>query len=106
MAKRLFKSDRIKTIIKNIATDFRFSNDLGEYALLFYKAETEGAISGKEIDQMVDYVTTGLDELKNELQWRQEYLSENPKMDEIRLLDNMKTIEEEYIDLLAFLKKN
>ncbi|MEA3372834.1 MAG: hypothetical protein U9Q62_04000 [Campylobacterota bacterium] len=40
----------------------------------------------------------------NEIQWRQEYLKENPKTDEIKLLENMKTIEEEYIDLLVFLK--
>lgn len=104
MAKRIFKNDRMKTIIKNIAADFRFSNDLGEYALLFYKAENEGMISGQDIDKMIEYITTGLEELKNEMQWRQEYLQENPKMDEIKLLENMKTIEEEYVDLLKFLQ--
>lgn len=104
MAKRIFKSERIKTIIKNIADDFRFSQEIDEHALLFYKADTEGAISGKEIDDMIYYVTTGLEELKNSIRWRQEYLSENTGMDEIKLLENMKTIEEEYIELLRFLK--
>lgn len=104
MAKRIFKSERIKSIIKNIADDFRFSQEIDEHALLFYKADTEGAISGKDIDDMNYYLTTGLEELKNNIQWRQEYLSENAGMDEIKLLENMKTIEEEYVELQEFLK--
>ncbi|MDX1295115.1 MAG: hypothetical protein R3302_02540 [Sulfurimonadaceae bacterium] len=104
MAKRIIKSERIKTIIKNIAADFRFSNEMGDYALLFYKAETQGVINGKEIDDMIEYVTTGLEELKNNIQWRQEYLADNPGTDEMKMLDNLKTIEEEYVDLLEFLK--
>jgi hypothetical protein len=105
MAKRIIKSERIKTIIKNIAADFRFSNEMGDYALLFYKAETQGVISGKDIDDMVEYVSTGLEELKNNIEWRQEYLAENPNGDEMKMMDNLKTIEEEYVDLLEFLKK-
>ncbi len=104
MAKRIIKSERIKTIIKNIAADFRFSNEMGDYALLFYKAETQGVINGKEIDDMIEYVTTGLEELKNNIQWRQEYLAENAGADEMKMMENLKTIEEEYIDLLEFLK--
>ncbi len=105
MAKRIIKSDRIKQIINNIAEDFRFSSEMGDYALLFYKAETQGVITGKEIDDMIEYVTTGLEELGNDISWRQEYLAENPGTDEVRMLDTMKTIEEEYRDLLEFLKK-
>lgn len=105
MAKRIIKSDRIKAIVKNIAEDFRYSNEVGDYALLFYKAETQGVISGKEIDDMVEYVTTGLAELKNDMEWRQEYLAENPQADEMKMLDTMKSIEEEYEELLEFLKK-
>jgi hypothetical protein len=105
MAKRIIKSDRIKQIIKNIAEDFRFSNEMGDYALLFYKAETQGVITGKEIDDMIEYVTTGLEELNSDIAWRQQYLAENPKTDEMKMLDTMKTIEEEYRDLLEFLKK-
>ena len=105
MAKRIFKSDRIKSIIKNIAEDFRFSGETDDYALLFYRADTQGQISGKEIDEMIEYVETGLAELKNNISWREEYLSENPGADEIKMMDNLKTIEEEYVDLLAFLKK-
>jgi len=105
MAKRIIKDERIKNIIKNIAEDFRFSGEMGDYALLFYKADTEGAVRGKEIDDMIEYVTTGLEELKNNIQWRQEFLSENAEIGEMKMLENLKTIEEEYLDLLAFLKK-
>ena len=61
-------------------------------------------LKGSEIDQMLNYVTTGLEELKDNIQWRQEYLSENTGTDEMKLLDNLKTIEEEYNELLEFLK--
>jgi len=105
MAKRVVKSERIKAIIKNIAEDFRFSGEVSEYALLFYKADTEGVINGSEIDTMVEYVSTGLDELKDSIEWRSEYLDENPRADEMRMLETLKTIEEEYTELLDFLKK-
>lgn len=105
MAKRIFKSDRLKQIIGNIAEDFRFSNEMGDYALLFYKAQSQGMISGNEIDDMIEYVKTGLEELQNDMQWRQQYLAENPGTDEMKMLDTMKTIEEEYRDLLEFLEK-
>lgn len=105
MAKREFKNQRIKDIIKNIAEDFRFSQDVGEYALLFYKADTNGTINGSEIDQMLEYVTTGLDELGKNIEWREEFLKDNAGVDEIKMLKNMKTIEEEYIELREFLKK-
>jgi len=105
MAKREFKNKRIKEIIKNIAEDFRYSNEMGEYALLFYKAHSQGMIQGAEIDQMLEYVTTGLDELSRSIEWRQEFLQENAGIDEMKMLENMKTIEEEYIELQKFLKK-
>lgn len=105
MAKRVFKSDRIKSIINNIAEDFRYSGEASEYALLFYKADTQGQISGSEIDQMIEYVETGLSELKDNIGWREEYLHDNPGADELKMMDTLKTIEEEYLDLLAFLKK-
>jgi len=105
MAKREFKNKRIKEIIKNIAEDFRYSNEMGEYALLFYKAHSQGIIQGAEIDQMLEYVTTGLDELSRSIEWRQEFLQENAGIDEMKMLENMKTIEEEYIELQKFLKK-
>jgi hypothetical protein len=105
MAKREFKSKRLKEIIKNIAEDFRYSNEMGEYALLFYKADTSGVINGADIDKMLEYVTTGLDELTKNIEWREEYLAENAGADEIKMLQNMKTIEEEYLELKAFLNK-
>ena len=104
MAKRIIKEGRIKQVVKNIAEDFRYSGETDDYALLFYKADTQGEINGKEIDEMTEYVTTGLAELKDNIAWRQQYLSENEGADEMKMLDNLKTIEEEYNDLLIFLK--
>lgn len=54
---------------------------------------------------MIEYVETGLIELSNNIAWKQQFLNENDGIDEMKLLDNMKTIKEEYIDLLSFLKK-
>ena len=105
MAKREFKNKRIQEIIKNIADDFRYSQEMGEYALLFYKADTKGMINGVEIDKMLEYVTTGLNELSKNIQWREEFLQENAGVDEIKMLQNMKTIEEEYLELKQFLEK-
>jgi len=105
MAKRVIKDGRIKEIIKNISDDFRFSNEMTDKAMLFYNAESAGVIKGRDIDDMIEYVETGLVELANNIAWKQQFLNENAGIDEMKLLDNMKTIEEEYIDLLAFLKK-
>lgn len=105
MAKREFKNKKIKQIIQNIAKDFRYSNEMGEYALLFYKADSQGMIQGSEIDQMLEYVTTGLEELSKNIQWRQDFLQDNDGVNEMKMLENMKIIEEEYIALRDFLKK-
>lgn len=104
MSKRVIKGERIKAIIHNIAEDFRFSGEMGDFPLLFYKADTEGILRGSEIDQIVEYLTTGLKELQDNIQWRREFLSENPGIDEIRMLDSLSGIEKEYIELLEFLK--
>ena len=106
MAKRIIKDDRIKEIIKNISQDFRHSNELDDYALLFYKYENDDTIRGNDIDKMIEYCTTGLTELHKDLAWRQQYLGENPQMKETQLLENMFTIEQEYKELLAFLQKS
>ena len=52
-----------------------------------------------------EYVTTGLEELERNISWREEFLRENAGIDEIKMLQNMKTIEEEYIELKKFLEK-
>ncbi len=105
MAKRVLKEERIKTIVRNIAEDFRFSHETGDYALLFYRADTEGVIRGADIETMIEYLSTGLDELQQNIEWRREFLSENPGIDEMRMLENLGIIEQEYIDLLEFLRK-
>jgi hypothetical protein len=105
MAKRVIKDERIKIIIKNIAADFRFTQEMSDKAMLFYNAESSGIIKGRDIEDMIEYVETGLLELANNIAWKQQFLNENAGIDEMKLLDNMKTIEEEYIDLLSFLKK-
>lgn len=104
MAKRIIKDERIKAIVHNIAEDFRFSHETGDYALLFYKADTEGLLRGADIEAMIEYLSTGLVELQNNIQWRREFLSENPGVDEMRMLENLGVIEKEYIDLLEFLR--
>jgi len=104
MSKRIIKGERIKAIIHNIAEDFRFSGEMGDFPLLFYKADTEGLLRGAEIEQMVEYLTTGLKELQDNIQWRREFLSENPAIDEIRMLESLGVIEKEYIELLEFLR--
>jgi hypothetical protein len=104
MSKRVIKGDRIKAIIHNIAEDFRFSGEMGDYPLLFYKADTEGILRGAEIDQMVEYLTTGLKELQDNIQWRREFLSENVEIGEIKMLESLGVIEKEYIELLEFLR--
>ena len=103
MSKRIIKGERIKAIIHDIAEDFRFSHETGDYALLFYKADTEGVVKGSDIDKMVEYLTTGLKELRDNMQWRREFLSDNPQMDEVRMLENLGVIEQEYVELLEFL---
>lgn len=104
MSKRVIKGERIKAIIHNIAEDFRFSGEMGDYPLLFYKADTEGVLRGAQIDQMVEYLTTGLAELQDNIQWRREFVLDNPAIDEIRMLDSLSVIEKEYIELLEFLR--
>ena len=105
MAKREFKNKRLKEIVKNIADDFRHSSEMGEYALLFYKADANGIIHGSEIDKMREYVLTGLDELGKNIEWRENFLAENGGVGELRMLQNMKIFEEEYMELQEFLKK-
>jgi hypothetical protein len=108
MAKRVLKKERIIEIVKNIANDFRHSGDVGEYALLFYKADASGTIEGADIDKMIEYAKTGLEEVQKEYQsmeWRSEQLQENPSLDEVKLLGNLKTFEDEYRELLNFLEK-
>lgn len=104
MSKRIIKGERIKAIIHNIAEDFRFSGEMGDFPLLFYKADTEGLLRGAEIEQMVEYLTTGLKELQDNIQWRREFLSENAEIGEIKMLENLSVIEKEYIELLEFLR--
>lgn len=103
MSKRIIKGERIKAIIHDIAEDFRFSHETDDYALLFYKADTEGVVKGSEIDKMVEYLTIGLKELQENMQWRREFLCDNPQIDEMRMLENLGIIEKEYIELLKFL---
>lgn len=104
MSKRIIKEERIKTIVHNIAEDFRFSGEMGNFPLLFYKADTQGILRGAEIDQMIEYLSTGLKELQDNIQWRKEFLSENPAIEEMRMLESLSVIEQEYIELLAFLR--
>ena len=103
MSKRIIKGERIKAIIHDIAQDFRFSNETGDYALLFYNADIQGVVKGAQINKMIEYLTTGLKEIQDNMQWRREFLSDNPQIDEVRMIENLGIIAKEYQELLEFL---
>jgi hypothetical protein len=103
MAKRIIKSERIQEIINNIASDFRYTNEVGSYALLFYKYTQDNTIRANDIDMMLEYVTTSLSELHNAPEWRAQHLQDNPEQKETQVLENMFIIEQEYKELLEFL---
>ena len=103
MAKRIVKDQKVKEAIRNIAEDFRYSNELGDIARMFYTADTEGVVRGGDIEKMKEYVETGLVELKQQIAWKEEFLQENPHADEARIVQNMKAIEEEYTLISEFL---
>jgi len=104
MSKRIVKKPEVKNAIHNIAEDFRFSNEIGDIPSLFYQADKDGVVQGKAIDAMREYLETGLAELKEHIQWKQSFLSDNPQADEAKVMENLKTIEEEYMVLLDFLR--
>lgn len=103
MSKRMIKDQALKEAIHNIAEDFRFSNELDEIARMFYSADTEHVVRGGDIEKMKEYVDTGLAELKQHIQWKEEFLKENPQADEARVVENMKAIEREYTLISEFL---
>lgn len=103
MAKRVIKEPKVKEAIHNIAEDFRYSNELGDIAQMFYTADAESVVRGSDIDKMKEYVETGLVELKQQIAWKEEFLKENPHADETRIIQNMKTIETEYTLISDFL---
>ncbi|MCH9812757.1 MAG: hypothetical protein K0U47_02310 [Epsilonproteobacteria bacterium] len=97
---------KIKEIIHNIAEDFRFSSEHEKYAQLFYAAEASGALDKTMHADMLEYIETSMKELKNDIAWKQKFLSENPEIEEERMLNTMKTIEQEYETLLTYLTMN
>lgn len=78
---------------------------MDEYALLFYKADNDGMISDTQIAKMLEYVTTGLDELSKNIKWREKFLKDKSGIETIKMIQNMKAIEEEYTELKEFLKE-
>lgn len=98
------KDKRIKEIIGNIAEDFRFSAEMAPIPLMFYQIESLGNIEDDQVPKLVEYLETGLEELVKDIEWREEFLSNNQEIGEIKMLETLKTIEEEYKTLLAFLK--
>ena len=86
MSKRVIKGEGLKRSFTILRKIFVSQGD-GRFPLLFYKADTEGLLRGAEIDQMVEYLTTGLKELQDNIQWRREFLSENAEISEIKMLE-------------------
>jgi len=96
----------IRVVIKNIAEDFRYTNETDDYALLFYKIDTSGLFDQDEKKQMEEYCTTGLEELQNDPLWKKSLLDENPSFQEEHVLKNMRVIKAEYEMLLNYLSNN
>jgi|SaaInl8_200m_RNA_FD_contig_21_755940_length_794_multi_8_in_0_out_0_2 hypothetical protein len=102
MAKKVIKDDKIYEILKNIAEDFRYSNELADIPLMFYKIEQERVIRGNDIDKVIEYCTTGLDKLNNPNEIAS-YYAENVGIDQTKLDRNLDIFRAEYQDLLRFL---
>lgn len=94
---------QIEKIIHNIAEDFRFSGEHEKYAQLFYAADVEGMLDKKMLEDMMEYVKTSKKQLKTDLAWRSQFLSDNPEIEEKRMIATMQTIEKEYETLLTYL---
>ncbi len=100
------ENEEIQKIVHNIAEDFRYSGEYEKYAQLFYAVDTTKTINEKAHKDMMDYLRTSLNELRKDLAWRKDFLSENPQIEEQRLTETMKTIEKEYLALLDYLKSH
>jgi Arc/MetJ-type ribon-helix-helix transcriptional regulator len=98
------ENEEIQKIIHNIAEDFRYSGEYEKYAQLFYAVDATKTINDKAYGDMMEYLRTSLKELQKDLKWRQDFLSENPQIEEQRLTETMQTIEKEYLALLDYLK--
>ncbi len=99
------EEESIRTIVHNIAEDFRYSGEYEKYAQLFYAVDATGTINDKAYADMLEYIETSLQELRKDLAWRKEFLGENPQIQEKQLTETMKTIETEYVTLLEYLKR-
>jgi len=97
------ENPKIAKIIHNIAEDFRFSGEHEKYAQLFYAADVENMLDKKMLEDMIDYVKTSQKQLKTDLAWKSQFLSDNPEIEEQRMMATMKTIEKEYEELLTYL---
>lgn len=49
----------LRVLLKNIADDLHLLQEIDEDALLFYKVDTEGAISSKDMDDIDYYLNSG-----------------------------------------------
>ncbi len=99
------EEESIKKIIHNIAEDFRYSGEYEKYAQLFYAVDATATINDKAYEDMMEYVTTSLEELRKDLAWRKEFLGENPQIQERQLTKTMETIEQEYLTLMEYLRR-
>ncbi|WP_353662149.1 hypothetical protein [Hydrogenimonas sp. SS33] len=99
------EDEKVAKIIQNIAEDFRYSGEYEKYAQLFYAVDATGTINDKAYEDMMEYLQTSLQELRKDLNWRKEFLGENPQVEEQRLTETMKTIEQEYLTLIDYLEK-
>jgi endonuclease IV len=97
------KNKKLKKVFNNISEDFKFSNDVGEYALLFYKIDTAGHIEEDDLPKVKEYVTTGLENQPSQAEV-DEYLQSNPNVPREQVENNIQAIKEEYEYLLEFIE--
>ena len=94
---------RIQQIIHNISEDFRFSSKPEKYAQLFYAVEGIYVLDKNGYSGMLEYIITAKKKIKEEILWKQNFLSEHLEIKERKLLETMKIIEKEYEELFDYL---
>jgi hypothetical protein len=97
------QNERILEIIHNIAEDFRFSGEHEKYAQLFYAMDIEQYVDKRMHTDALEYIQTSKKELKNSIAWQEQFQNENPEIPHDKMLDTMKTIEQEYNEIETYL---
>ncbi len=94
---------RIQQIIHNIADDFRFSSKHEKYAPFFYAVDGTHEINKQNYKGIIEYIIIAKKNIKKDITWKQKLVDENSKSEDQKLLQIMKTMEQELDELYDFL---